>query len=313
MLISIVVGAFALVTIYLTYVSAQAAAQSAEATEEQQKFDRLSASGELMNSGNAGIRIIGVASLRKLIDDNGVEPVEGHRALAVYVRDRSKWGKAKRERWKAAAAGPPRAAENHPRVGVGSLRKRAPDVQAALSVVSSPKEPLADFRADFQDADLQGAELGRAKLDRALFNGAHLDYMDTRTRRGPYASFALAEFKGASMYGAYFNNSDLTKAVFETPVGADKQLRVHQRTNLRHAHFRGVKADGASFRAADLRGAVFTATPENRTSLRGADFTGANLTGADFTGADLTDANFREARIDRVTWDGANLTGADFP
>jgi heme/copper-type cytochrome/quinol oxidase subunit 2 len=44
MLISIVVGVFALVTIYLTYVSAQAAAQSAEATGEQQKFDRLSTS-----------------------------------------------------------------------------------------------------------------------------------------------------------------------------------------------------------------------------------------------------------------------------
>jgi hypothetical protein len=65
MLISIVVGVFALVTIYLTYVSAQAAAQSAEATREQQKFDRLSSSAELLGSNNAGIRLVGVASLSK--------------------------------------------------------------------------------------------------------------------------------------------------------------------------------------------------------------------------------------------------------
>ena len=88
MLISIVVGVFALVTIYLTYVSAQASARSAEATEAQQKYDRLSSSADLMDDDkNAAIRLIGVASLSKLIDDQGVEPVESYRALAVFVRD----------------------------------------------------------------------------------------------------------------------------------------------------------------------------------------------------------------------------------
>jgi hypothetical protein len=39
--------------------ASQAAAQSAAATEEQQKFDRLSSSADLMGSGNAGIRLVG--------------------------------------------------------------------------------------------------------------------------------------------------------------------------------------------------------------------------------------------------------------
>jgi uncharacterized protein YjbI with pentapeptide repeats len=319
MLISIVVGVFALVTIYLTYVSAHAAAQSADASERQQRFDRLASAGDLMNSGNAGVRQIGIITLRKLIEDPEVgratpvvEPAEGYRALATYVRDKSPWDSDKREQWRRLSAGAPRAAEEHSRVGVGSLRKRAADVQSALSVVGSSKQRPSGFRADFRDADLQGAELGHARLDQALFSGAHLDYLDTRTGAGPYASFVEAEFKGASMYGAYFNNADLTEANFDTPVGGDGKLRERQRTDLRYAHFRGVKAQGASFKAANLRGANFTNTKQ-KTDLRGADFTGAILTGANFQGADLTDADFRQAEIDGVVWDDANLTGAKFP
>jgi uncharacterized protein YjbI with pentapeptide repeats len=313
MLISIVVGAFALVTIYLTYVSAQAAARSAIASEQQQRNDQLSSAGELMNSGNAGVRLIGVTSLRRLIDSGGVDAAEGYRALAVYARDRSPWDPDKRNRWQVLAAGAPRGAEEDPRVGVGSLRKRAPDVQSALSIVSSIKQRPPGFRPDFRDADLQGAVLSGARLQRALFSGTHLDYLDTRIAKGPYASFSMAEFKGAGLYGAYLNNADLTEAVFDTPVGGDGRLRERQRTDLRYAHLRGVNATGASFRAADLRGANFTATKVSGTSLRGADFTGAILTGADFQGADLTDADFRAAEIDGVNWNGATLTGAKFP
>lgn len=135
--------------------------------------------------------------------------------------------------------------------------------------------------------------------------------MDTRTGEGPYASFVRAKFKGASMYGAYFDNANLTRAIFETPIGADGKLRERQRTDLRYAHFRGVTAPGASFKAADLTGANFT-TKVSRTNLRGADFTGAILTGANFAGADLTDADFRGAKIAKVIWDGAIRTGAKF-
>lgn len=196
-------------------------------------------------------------------------------------------------------------AENHPRVGVGSLRKRAPDVQSALSVVGAGKKPAPGLRADFRDVDLQGAALGHARLQRALFSGAHLDYLDTRTGEGPYATFAEAEFKGATLYGAYFHNAELGGAHFETPHKS-------QVTDLRYAEFRGASAVDAHFEGADLRGAVFTPTKVRDTVLQRVHFNGADLRGAVFDGADLTGADFSEARLEGASFKGANLTGVSF-
>jgi hypothetical protein len=97
----------------------------------------------------------------------------------------SAWDADKRKRWEVTVAGKPRGAEEDPRVGVGSLRKRAPDVQSALSIVSSIKQRPPGFKPDFRDADLQGAVLSGAKLQQALFSGTHLDYLDTRISKGP--------------------------------------------------------------------------------------------------------------------------------
>jgi uncharacterized protein YjbI with pentapeptide repeats len=305
MLISIVVGAFALVTIYLTYVSAQAAARSADASEKQQRSDQLTSAGDLLNSGNAGVRLIGVATLSRLIEGGDVEAVDGYRWLAAYVRDRSVWTPKKRAVWARLTEREGRVAENHPRVGVGSLRKRAPDVQSALSVVGAGKKPAPGLRVDFRDADLQGAALGHARLPRALFSGAHLDYLDTRTGEGPYATFAEAEFKGATLYGAYFHNAELGGAHFETPHKS-------QVTDLRYAEFRGASAVDAHFEGADLRGAVFTPTKVRETVLQRARFNGADLRGAVFDGADLTEADFSEARLEGASFKGANLTAVNF-
>ena len=54
-----------------------------------------------MGSDNAGIHLVGVASLSKLIDDEGVDPAEGYRALAVFIKDSKSthWSKAKRAYW----------------------------------------------------------------------------------------------------------------------------------------------------------------------------------------------------------------------
>jgi uncharacterized protein YjbI with pentapeptide repeats len=175
-------------------------------------------------------------------------------------------------------------------------------VQAALSVVGSNKGDLPD-KLDLRDADLQGATLGRAQLPGALFSGAHLDYLDVRTGEEPYANFAGAEFKGTSLYGAYFDNADLSEANFDTPIGADGTLRTTQRTDLRHAHFRGPRPPSVSFRRPTCAGPT---SPRPR---------GAGRRCAERTsgGALLTEADFRGAKIDGVNLTGAILTGAKFP
>jgi uncharacterized protein YjbI with pentapeptide repeats len=320
MLISIVVGVFALVTIYLTYVSAKAAADSAQATKEQQRFDRLSSSAELLGDNNAGIRLVGVASLSKLIDDQGVDPAFGYRALAVFVHDSKsiKWNKDKQRYWnrflardfKLRSGDPAATGENDLRVGVGSLRKRAPDVQSALSVVGSGNQRPSGYRADFRDVNLQGATLGHAWLPGALFDGARLDHLDVRTGSGPYANFAKAEFKGAKLYAAYLHNAELGEAHFDPP-------HARQITDLRYAQFNGASAVGAHFEGADLGHAHFTASTARSTVLREAHFNSrpgltTNLAGAVFDGADLTGADFSETNLQGASFKSAILTGARF-
>ena len=168
-----------------------------------------------MNSENTGVRLIGVATMSKLIDDEGVEAVDGYRSLAAYVHDRSPWTPEKRAVWAGLTKREGRVAENHPRVGVGSLRKRAPDVQSALSVVGAGKKAAPGLRVDFRDVDLQGAALGHARLPGALFSGAHLDYLDTRTGEGPYATFAGAEFREARLEGTSFKGANLSAVNFD--------------------------------------------------------------------------------------------------
>jgi hypothetical protein len=295
--------------------ASQAAAQSAAATEEQQKFDRLSSSADLMGSGNAGIRLVGVASLSKLIDDQGVDPAEGYRALAVFVKDSksTRWTSAKRAYWdgfvdrdaKLRTGDPPRTGENDLLVGVGSLRKRTPDVQSALSVIASGKHRPPGYRADLRDASLQGVALGHAWLPEALFDGAHLDHLDVRTNDGPYANFAKAEFKGAKLDAAYFHNAELGEAHFDPP-------HARQITDLRYAQFRGASAVGAHFEGANLGNAVFTSFKARRTILREAHFNSRAELRTNLKGAVLQQVNFDWATLAGVTYDPRTTWPAGF-
>jgi hypothetical protein len=112
--------------------------------------------------------------MSRLIDDNGIDPVDAYRSLAAYVRDRSVWTPEKRAVWARLTGREGRVAENHPRTG-----------------------------------------------------------------EGPYATFAEAEFKGATLYGASFHNAELGGAHFETP----HKSQVTDRTAV-------------NFDLADLKGAI---------------------------------------------------------
>jgi uncharacterized protein YjbI with pentapeptide repeats len=334
MLISTVVGAVGLVTILLTYESAKAAADSARATnqqaalaQKQQANERVTSAGNLMESKNPGVRTIGINTYRgvihELIRDRSMTEAEAYSPLASYVKDRSPWTEDKEQRWASLKTQVGRKAEEDPRVGVGSLLKRAPDVQAALNVLGEQKQSTT-YRADLRDVDLQGAAFGKAWLPRAIFSGAHLDYMDCRVGEAErrHADFQGADFQGASLYGAYFNKVNLTGAVFNTPAPGGK-LRTSQITDLRDAHFRGAILTGTNFSDADLDDAFFNPTKDGaktnltnakfiRASLLGARFDQANLTGADFTDAKLNGANFEGADLSNAILDGADLKGVRY-
>jgi uncharacterized protein YjbI with pentapeptide repeats len=321
LLAEIVGGAFLLTGLYFTYGQLQETANQAAIARERLSDQRYENAMDRVSSSSSGIRALGIAGLERLMPE--LEPDEKrpiYAVLAAQIRQYAPWTEAKKKRWATLSREVGRKAEADHLVGVGSLRKRAPDVQAALGVLSERKQ--IPFRVDLREVDLQGAELGHAWLPGAIFSGAHLDYLDCRTGQGPYADFQGADFEGASLYGAYFNNANLTAAVFRTPINEDGTRRTSQTTDLRDAHFRGATLVRTDFEAANLAGANFSPTKVGTTNLSnaifkdatltGADFEKANLTGADLTGAKLIGANLAGADLRDATLDGADLHGARY-
>jgi uncharacterized protein YjbI with pentapeptide repeats len=316
MLFSFIGAGFALSTLYFTYQTSLASEQSAlraeqsaavvarqqlESDRRAQLRDQLNQGANLTQSGSLEIRLAGLFAIDELLNEPHAIQRQALTLLTAYIRSHSPWTPEKRDRWVPLSDTQKLAAEASRVVGVGSLRKRASDVQAALGALGKPqKVKLPDgrlFRADLRDVDLQGAELGRAQLQGAIFSGAHLDYADSRTR-DTRASFERADFQGATLFGAHLDNALLAGATFSTPIRPDGSRRTTQQTDLRNAHFVSADLSRVNFQVADLRGAEL-----RKAKLVGADFTEADLRGARLEGADLTGADLTLAILDGATYD----------
>jgi uncharacterized protein YjbI with pentapeptide repeats len=307
-LISAVVGAFGLITLFLTYESAQASRISAEVASQQARTSRLSEAGSLMAHENRGIRLAGVDSLAQLLKDEQITQQRAYRILTSYIRSESPWGGDASREWKRMSDDARTAAASSPRIGHDSLRKRAPDVQGALDLLSARSkiampngESTVDFRADLRDVNLQGAAFGTAYFENAVFNGTHLDHADFRVHDGlASADLRGADFRGASLHSAHLNGVNLRGALFQVPFKEDGTPRLQQTTDLSHVDLGGANLTETKFQGANLRGARLTGAVVVKT-----DFTKAVLAGADLRGADLSDSvGLETADLGGVLQDG---------
>jgi hypothetical protein len=174
----------------------------------------------------------------------------------------------------------------------GFLSVRAPDAQAALTVLgrrqTAPGDPPLDLRAlDLRAADLRGANLRGAWLDGTTLVGANLHEADLRAALVRGATLRATNLVGANLERASLGRSDLRAAFF---IGA----------NLFEAYLGEADLRDADFSPANLRAANF-----ERSNLRGAGLRSADLRGADLRGADLRSAELRSGEIG-----GADLRGA---
>src|SRR6266511_3519309 len=167
------------------------------------------------------------------------------------------------------------------------LQSRAPDIQAALTIIGRRPTHKNDPPLDLRQTDLREANLGGANLTRARLSGADL---------------TGADLTAADLTEAWLDEADLTGADL---IGAD----------LTEAWLDGADLTGAQLGRVNLTGTHLAGANLTRAQLGGADLTGAQLGGADLTGAKLGWANLTEAWLDEAdltgAWlDGANLTGA---
>jgi hypothetical protein len=148
--------------------------------------------------------------------------------------------------------------------GVPPLGVRAPEVQAALTVLGRRLPVSNEPWLDLSNLDLSGARITRG------------DTIVDPTGR--------LEYKVANLTYAALGGTDLRGALF---LGVDLRVAGFQDADLRGARFAGVNLDGTSFEGADLRGAHLELVDASSQDL-----------GFD---PDLRDANLRGALADGST------------
>jgi hypothetical protein len=203
------------------------------------------------------VRLGGIYALKRIANNSKDDRATIAEILTAYVRGHAGWSRP------PEGANPSDAA----RVELAELRVRAPDIQAAMTVLGrrapapgSTDQPLllarTDLRrADLTDAHLKGTDLASAHLEGALLGGADLEQ----------ANLGGADLEQARLGGA----------------------------NLKQARLRGADLEGAFLRGADLEGADLGA------HLEGADLRGAHLGGARATPATSwpNGFNWKDAKV----------------
>jgi uncharacterized protein YjbI with pentapeptide repeats len=249
----------------------QQATATRELTLQGQASERFTRAIDQLGSDRLEVQlggIYGLEQIAKQAPDNRLPVTE---VLVAYLHRR--------------VPRPAKPPGNNP---VEGLRTRAPDAQAALTVLGRRETADDDPPLDLHGLDLGGADLGGAVLHDANLNGAELAQADLWG-----AGLARANLGGADLRGAILFRADLTGAVL-------------RQADLAQATLSGADLRGAVLQFADLHGAVLHGTDLTQADLNGANLRGANLASANLTLTDLTQADLRGASL-LV----ANLSGAD--
>jgi uncharacterized protein YjbI with pentapeptide repeats len=169
---------------------------------------------------------------------------------------------------------------------VEELRVRAPDAQAALTVLGRRHTQETDPWLDLRFLDLRRVSLSRADLRGVRLSGADL--------------------RGAVLFNAGLSDADV--------LGADLREAFLGGADLRGSRLGGADLRGAYFADADLRGAGLGGADLRGVFLLGADLRGVFLLGADLRGARLRGVDLRDATANQRTrwpqgfdWRGAGV------
>src|SRR6266498_994609 len=178
------------------------------------------------------------------------------------------------------------------------LQSRAPDIQAALTIIGRRPTHKNDPPLDLRQTDLREANLGGANLTRARLSGADL----TQAQLGG-ADLTGTQFDGANLTGTHLAGANLTRAQLGGADLTGAQLGGADLTGakLGWANLTEAWLDEADLTEAWLDGADLTGAQLGRVNLTGTHLGGANLTRAQLGGADLTGAQLGGARANRAT------------
>jgi hypothetical protein len=227
-------------------------------TREGQVTERFTRAIDQLGHENLDVRLGGIYALERIANDSSRDRATVAEVLTAFVRGHAPWPPTR----------PGQYVEDASIREIPVLRVRAPDVQAALTVLGRRKPSHgAEKPLDLTATDLRRADLTDAQLQGAIFDHAVLE--------------------GADLSGAQLQDAFLSIRLSLTFLAAAGMQRAHlDGADLRGAFLNGAQLQGADLGRADLRGAKLY-----RAQLQGADLDGAQLQGVDFTEANLQGAS----------------------
>jgi hypothetical protein len=243
-LLQALAGGALLLGAYFTWRQVQTGRQQVHLAEQGQITERFTRAIDQLGSAHLEVRLGGIYALERIARDSPDDRATIGEVLTAYIRGHAPW--------------PPRLEDQPPIEAaietVAFLRLRAPDVQAALTVLG--RGHFADPDPDAPQLDLADTDLRRSYLSRADLRRARLYGADLRRAR-----FDDTDLRGATLIRAYLQEAHLLGANLQDAVLHHADLRDADLTDanlagadLRHANLQGTKLDGVDLRGARLDG-----------------------------------------------------------
>lgn len=172
-------------------------------TQQGQITDRYSKAIEQLGSDKLDVRLGGIYALERIAADSRRDQTTVLQVLAAFIRSQAPWPPSQ----------PGQYVEDAPINDVPLLERRAPDVQAALTVLGR-LGPASDSRQwlDLTHTDLRKAVLYRARLSRVWLADSQLQLSVLYRTNLKGASLSETNLRGARFVMAQLQNANLDGA-----------------------------------------------------------------------------------------------------
>jgi hypothetical protein len=139
-------------------------------TQQGQLTDRYTKAIEQLGSDKQDVRLGGIYALERIARDSAPDGATIAEVLTAFIRGRAPWPPVR----------PDQPREDTPIKELPFLRYRAPDVQAALTVLGRQPTMTTSQPLNLSDTDLRRADLSNSDLRGARLLGAHLQGANMR-------------------------------------------------------------------------------------------------------------------------------------
>ena len=184
--------------------SIQASREQHELSRQGQITERLTRAVDQLGHDSLDVRLGDTYALERIANDSPEDQEPVAEVLSAFVRGHAPWPPTRDEQ-------PPADATLE---AARPLPQRAPDVQAALTVLGRCERPRGGARRlDLTNTDLRQALLGDANLQYTDLTGARLQGADLYR-----AQLQGAKLVGGRLQGAYLVAAQLRDAMLEAPA-----------------------------------------------------------------------------------------------